>query len=154
MLSFFISIAEKLLDWLIALRVKPTIKVVKFSITNALSDNKQQVSFTAIISNNSNKNMSISEKYLCFYDGKKQLQRIHVAKYELVRKNDGIDKLNILVPIDNIITLEAGESKEISVVDERENLSSANKIIFTYYTGRRTYDYKLKTTVGDKGSAV
>lgn len=144
-IDFLLSILEKVLDWLISLRIKPKIKVVKFSITDVLySDKKQHVSFAAIISNNSNKNMSISEKYLCFYHGKEQIQKIPVTKYEIVRKHDGFDELNILTPIDEIIMLNAGESKKVSIIDEKENLNTADKIIFTYYTGRRTYYFKLK----------
>lgn len=100
--------------------------------------------FSAIISNNSNKDMSISEKYLCFYLGKNQFQRIPVTKYEMVQKNDGFDKLNILTPVDDIITLHAGEPKKISILDEKTNLNAATKIIFNYYTGRRMYCLNVK----------
>lgn len=144
MIDFLLSIAEKVLDWLISLRIKPKIRIVKISITDVLHSDKQRVSFTAIISNNSNRNMSIAEKYLCFYNGKEQIQKIPVTKYEIIRKRDGFDELNILTPVDEIITLNAGESKKVSIIDEKDNLNTADKIIFTYYTGRRTYYLKLK----------
>lgn len=142
--DFLLSILEKLLDWLISLRVKPSIKIVNFSIDNGFSDNKQRIRFTAIISNNSNRNMSISEKYLSFYQGKELLHRIPVTKYEIVRKKDGFDKFNILMPIDDIIMLNAGESKKVSILDEKENLNIVSKVIFTYYTGRRMYRVNIK----------
>jgi len=143
MLDVCVSLIEKIIDWLISLRVKPTIKVIKFTLKNSSVDNKQRVSFEAIVSNNSNKCMSISEKYLCFYRGKEELNKISVTRYEIVRKRDGFDELNILTPIDDIITLQPGESKKIWIIDEKENLSLATNIIFTYYTGRRTYKFKL-----------
>ena len=144
MIDFLLSIAEKVLDWLISLRIKPKIKIMKISITDTLHSDKKRVHFTAIISNNSNKNMSISEKYLCFYHDKKQIHKIPVTKYDIVKKRDGFDELNILTPIDEIISLNAGESRKVSIIDEKENLNIADKIIFTYYTGRRTYCLKLK----------
>lgn len=142
--DFLISIAEKLVDWLVALRVKPNIKVIKFEIEPAEKQKKQRIIFSAIVSNNSNKAMSISEKYLLFFNGKAEIAKIAVKKYEIIRKKDTFDELNILTPTDDIITLQAGESRKIGIIDTRENLLKANKIIFSYYTGRKTYYLKLK----------
>lgn len=144
MFGFLLSLLEKLLDWLISLRVKPTVRIVEFSIDSAFSEKKQRIKFAAIISNNSSRNMSISEKYLNFYQGKELLKRISVTKYEIIRKKDGLDELNILMPIDEIILLNAGESKKVSIVNEIENFNFVSKIIFTYYTGRKIYRVNLK----------
>lgn len=143
MMDFLLTIVEKILDWLISLSIKPKIKIINISIGDVPYSNKKHVSFEAIISNNSNRSMSVSEKYLRFYNGKKEFKKIPVTKYQIVRIRDGFDEWNSLTPIDDIILLNPGESKKVSIIDEMDNPKTPFNIFFTYYTGRRTYYHSL-----------
>lgn len=87
--------------------------------------------------------MSISKKNLFLYNKKTLIGKIEIVKYEIVRKNDGFDTLNILTPIDEIIYLQPGETKRISIFKEIENSHEATRIIFSYYNGMKSIEYKI-----------
>lgn len=147
-LDIFILIGEKIINWLVALVVKPQIKVKEFYIADTNYADKQRIKFTAIVSNNSNKTLSISEKYLIFYDDSTRIVKIPIVNYKTVKKKDVFDELNMLMPIDEIIILQPGESKKISFFDEYELSSPYNKVVFSYYTGRKTYNHIVNHTKG------
>lgn len=144
MFDAFISIGEKIINWLVSLSVKPRIKITEFHVTKTSNENWQLVKLALITSNSYNKSLSLSEKYLCFYKDKTELSKIAVTRYEVVKEKDSFDELNRFLPIDDIIMLQPGESTKICFCDEIELLNKANMIKFSYYTGRRTYTYRIK----------
>ncbi len=145
MFDFFnsaFSLLDKLLDLLISLRIKPTIKIINFElikIPHNEETTQQNMRFSAIISNNTNKTLSVSNKHLYFYKDKELIQDVKASHFEIVHR----DGLHILTPIDDIIILNPGESQKLNVVDGSFNYLSSNRIIFSYYTGRKTYNYKI-----------
>lgn len=142
MWSFFLSLGEKLIDRLISLRVKPTVLIDDFRIESENTENKI-IHFSALISNNGDKTLSVSQKHLIFYSGKEVVADIDTTRYEIIKKQDGFDDLNILSPIDDIITISPGETKKIKIVDQIKTDKTITKVVFTYYTGRKNYKQDL-----------
>ncbi|MCH5192025.1 MAG: hypothetical protein J1F23_07655 [Oscillospiraceae bacterium] len=142
MWNFILSLGEKIIDKLISLRVKPTVVVDDFRIEHESNENKI-IHFSVLVSNNGDKTISISKKFLLFFNGKEEIAKIDTTRYEIVRKRDAFDELNILTPIDDIITLPAGETKKIKIIDRIATKKEITEVIFTYYTGRKTYKHIL-----------
>jgi hypothetical protein len=141
-LEYAIQFLKWILNKLLSLYIRPNIKVKEFSI-NQFENKADVVDFALLITNRSEKAMSISEKKLFIYNKKTLIGKIEIVKYEIVRKNDGFDTLNILTPIDEIIYLQPGETKRISIFKEIENSHEATRIIFSYYNGMKSIEYKI-----------
>lgn len=148
MWSFFLSLGEKIIDKLVSLRVKPTVMIDDFRIEHE-DDENQIIHFSALISNNGDKALSLSNKYLIFFSGKEEIARVDTTRYQIVKKRDAIDELNVLAPIDDIITISAGETRNIKIIDRIKADKEITKVVFTYYTGRRTYVNNLPVSIID-----
>ena len=141
--GFIISILGKLADWISSVFVYPTIEITQFSVEST-GRRTQRVSFTALISNNTKKAFSVSEKVLKFFGGKKEFEKIDVTRYELVKKADAVDELNVLVPIDDIIMLQPGETRKVKIFGHEIEERKIDKVVFSCYTGRRTFEKRIK----------
>lgn len=146
MWDFFLSLGEKIIDRLVSLRVKPTVVIEDFRIEPEKAEN-QIIHFSALISNNGDKALSLSKKHLLFFSGREEIANIDTTRYEIVKKQGAFDELNVLTPIDDIITISAGETKKIKIIDQIKNDKKITKVIFTYYTGRKTYEHSLSVPV-------
>lgn len=146
MWDFFLSLVEKIIDKLVAFRVKPTVVIEDFRIESENAENKI-INFSVLISNNGDKTFSISKKHLVFFSGKEEIANIDITLNEIVKKQDAFDELKVLTPIDDIITIPSGETKKIKIVDQIKTDKEITKAIFTYYTGRKTYEYRLPISI-------
>ena len=151
MWDFLLSLGEKVIDKLISLRVKPTVVIEDFRIESEDAENKI-IHFFALISNNGDKAFSLSKKHLLFFSGREEIANIDTTRYEIVKRKDSFDELNVLTPIDDIITISAGETKKIKIIDQIKTDKKITKVIFTYYTGRKTYEQSLPVPVVDNKS--
>lgn len=144
MRGFLGSVVRRLFDWIMALYVRPSIKVTRFDIKET-DDKKYNISFMALISNNTGKVFSVSQKCLLLFNGKKEVARIDVTRYENKKEKDICDELNILSPVDSIIMLKPGETKEIRIIDYEIERSTISKVRFSCFTGLKTCIFHLKT---------
>ena len=143
MWEFWGSILGRLMDWLMALHIRPSIKVTQFNI-DVINDKKKSISFSAFISNNSNKTFSVSQKNLMFFNGKRELAKVDVTRYEIIKRKDVFDEFNVLSPVDDIIILQPGETKEIKIFGYEIEVAAITKVVFSCYTGRKTYNFPVK----------
>ena len=146
MWDFFLSLGEKIIDKLVSLRVKPTVAVDDFRIESESNKNKV-VHFSVLVSNNGDKPISLSKKFLVFFNGKEEIAKIDTTRCEIVKKRDAFDELNVLTPIDDIITISAGETRRIKITDRIQTDKRITEVIFTYYTGRKTYEHSLPISI-------
>lgn len=153
MWDFFVSMFSKLIDWIIALQIRPTIKVTGFDIEKT-DDKKLNINFSAFISNNTSKTFSVSQKILAFYKGKEEVAQIDVTRYEIRKRKDVFDELNILTPIDDIITLQPGGMKEIKIIGHKIDVDIVSKVIFSCFTGRKTYKLRVKLPKRDNDEDI
>lgn len=151
MWDFLLSLGEKAIDKLISLRVKPTVVIEDFRIESGDEENKI-IHFFALISNNGDKALSLSKKHLLFFSGREEVANIDTTRYEIIKRKDSFDELNVLTPIDDIITISAGETKKIKIIDQIKTDKEITKVIFTYYTGRKIYEQSLPVPVADNKS--
>lgn len=145
MLSFLSGILDKIIDRLISHRVKPNVRVREFSITSN-SNNQHSLEFSVLLSNNSDKGLSVSEKKLRFYNRAKMLFARNVARYQVVERTDALDSLLVLEPVDDIVFLQSGETRSVAILDTIDDdvMKNTTKIVFSYFTGRREYKQVVK----------
>ncbi len=156
MLELFVSVFGRIIDWIMALYIHPTIKISCFDIEKT-DDGKKSINFSAFISNNTNKTISVSQKYLVIFKGRTEIAKIDVTRYEIVKRRDSFDELSILSPLDDIITLQPGETKEIKTLGYKIKNDRIDKAMFSCYTGRKTYKTrikKLKKEIAENETAV
>lgn len=66
-MGFFVSVFSRLIDWIIALYIRPSIKVTQFDIEE--TENKElNISFSAFISNNTSKTFYVSQNHVNNYN--------------------------------------------------------------------------------------
>lgn len=140
MKEIILLVIEKIFNFLFSLKIKPTIKVLKLELFTQC--NSSNLRFVAIVSNNTSKQLSLCEKYLYFYKEKKLIHTVSVARYEIIHR----DGLNILSPIDDIISLAPGEVCKISITDGGFDYKSADAIYFTYFSGAKIFRCKIDWT--------
>ncbi len=148
MWEFLGSVFSKLIDWIMSLHIRPTIKVTGFDIEKT-DDKKLDIKFSAFISNNTSKAFSVSQKVLVFYKGKEEVAKIDVTRYEIRKKKDVFDEFNVLTPIDDVITLQPGEMKEIKIFGHKIDVDTVGKVFFSCFTGRKTYTFRIKVPKTD-----
>ena len=156
MWEFLGSIIGRLMDWLMAIHIRPSIKVTQFNI-DVINDKKKSISFSAFISNNTNKTFSVSQKNLVFFNGKRELVKVDVTRYEIIKRKDVFDEFNVLSPVDDIIILQPGETKEIKIHGHEIEVATITKVVFSCFTGRKYYHFPVKipsqNIVDDKGTS-
>ena len=60
--------------------------------------------------------------------------------------------MNVLAPIDDIVTIPAGETRKIKIIDQIKTDKEITKVVFTYYTGRKTYEQDLPVSMVEEKS--
>ena len=148
MRDIFVSVVGRFINWIIALYIRPTIKVTQFDIEET-DDKKLRINFSAFISNNTSKTLSVSKKELVFYSGKTEVAKIDVTKCEFEKKKEGDDGLNGVYPLEDIITLQPGEKQEIKLFDHKIDVDAVSKVAFSCFTGRKNCTFRVKVPKTD-----
>ena len=142
MWDFFSKVSVKLFSWIWGMRKRPMVKITLINVED-ISKKKKKISFRAFITNNTNKPISVTQKEVRFFCENKEIACMDTTKYEIQKRQDVFEELNILSPIDDIFYLKSGETKEISVTDRIIEVGEIDKIKFFCSVNKRTYSYNV-----------
>lgn len=120
-------------------RLRPNIEVIDFDIKE-IPDKQYSINFTALVSNNTTKTISVSERYLHLYDRKIEVEKICVIESKQKKKS----KENVQESSDEIITLKPGESKKIHIENYVIDQKPIDKTKFKCLIGKRNHVVRIK----------
>ena len=116
------------------------ITIVKFDTNNASDRNASTYQFDVIFCNQSERTLSVYEKYLHFYRGNEELKREEVTRYEVHRRKDDLDDLLVLEPVNGIITLASGHAEQAGIIRDYDDVKAADKVTFTCISEKQEYE--------------
>ena len=116
------------------------ITIVKFDTNNASDRNASTYQFDVIFCNQSERTLSVYEKYLHFYRGNEELKREEVTRYEVHRRKDDLDDLLVLEPVNGIITLAPGHAEQAGIIRDYNDVKVADKVTFTCIAEKQEYE--------------
>lgn len=117
------------------------VSILAYSVKPPDSNGKNKIEFSVILNNVSTKEYSVFDKYLHFFREDKEIYSIEVTRFETQRREDAIDSLLVLVPVNRIITLPAGHAEQVGVVNEGNELDDVDKVTFTCKANRQEYEF-------------
>ena len=115
--------------------------IIKFDIKGIDSSGKNKIEFEIIISNLSDKTISVLEKYLHFYKSGIEIHKEEITRYKVRRRKDDLDDFLVLEPVNQIITLQGGHSESVGVFFEAEKIDTADRVVFTCKANNHDYEF-------------
>ena len=73
-----------------------------------------------------------------------EFDKIEVTRYEVRTKKDALDVLNVLEPVNAIITLQPGHAQEVGIIISGSERISAEKVVFSYVADQKYYECIVK----------
>ncbi len=116
------------------------ITIVKNAVTNTPEKNPQTYEFEVILSNQSDRTLSVFEKYLHFYKKDQEIKREEVTRFEVHRRKDALDDLFVLEPVNGIITLAPGHAERAGIIRDYNDVREADKITFSCLADQEKYE--------------
>ena len=102
------------------------------------------IRFRVVLENSSNKTLSVHSKYLHFLKDGKEFDKTEVTRYEVHTRKDAVDTLNVLVPVNNIITLKPGHAEAVGIIIDCKERIDAEKVIFSCIADQKCYECIVK----------
>lgn len=118
--------------------------VEKIVIEPNANKEKDRVEFSVIINNSSARTLSVYKKYLHYYKNGIEFHSEEVTRYEVHRREDALDSILVLEPVNAIVTLQPGHAESVGIIDEAEGLASADRIVFTCTADKTQYEFVVK----------
>ena len=115
------------------------ITVSKYEVKNSQSPENPLFEFEVILCNQSDKTISVYEKYLHFLKGDQELKRIEVSRFEVHRRKDDLDDLLVLEPVNRIITLAPGHAEDVGILGDYNEVKDADRVSFTCIANCQEY---------------
>lgn len=92
-----------------------------------------------ILCNQSDKTISVYEKYLHFFKGDQELKKVEVSRFEVHRRKDDLDDLLVLEPVNRIITLAPGHAEDVGILGDYNEVKDADRVSFTCIANCQEY---------------
>ncbi len=115
------------------------ITVSKYEVKTTLPAKTPVFEFEVILCNQTDKTLSVYEKYLHFFKGDRELKKVEVSRFEVHRRKDDLDELLVLEPVNRIVTLAPGHAESVGILGDYNEMADADRITFTCVTNRQQY---------------
>ena len=106
--------------------------------------NTSNINFKAVLVNSSDRTLSVYSKYLHFFQDGVEFDKIEVTRYEVRTRKDALDVLNVLEPVNAIITLQPGHAQAVGILISGSERFSAEKVVFSCVADQKYYECVVK----------
>ena len=119
------------------------ITVSKFEVKNSQPAKMPTFEFEVILCNQTDKTLSVYEKYLHFFKGDQELKKVEVSRFEVHSRKDALDELFVLEPVNRIVTLAPGHAECVGILGDYNEISDADRITFSCVANRQEYSISV-----------
>ena len=119
------------------------ITVSKFEVKNSQPAKMPTFEFEVILCNQTDKTLSVYEKYLHFFKGDQELKKVEVSRFEVHSRKDALDELFVLEPVNRIVTLAPGHAECVGILGDYNEISDADRITYSCVANRQEYSISV-----------